>query len=229
MKEQAKTPILRFLLNMIFLVVFNVIFFWVGGTDHPISVWVSYGTIHLAYLFLVFAPVLTPRCDRSDILVSSVQFVSLIYFLVELVVGVIFILIASETYMAAVLVQMILFAVYAFVLLYVMIANKATAASMNRQKAEVAYIKMASARVKFLIDRTQDKQANRAVEGVYDLLHSSPTQSAAAVKPLEMAIFDKIGELEAAVRANEIATVLRLTKEITDLTEERNMKLRFAF
>ncbi len=228
MSKRTKSPILRFLFNMIFLVVFNVIFFWVGGTEHPVSVWVSYGVIHFAYLMLLFTPFFTPRCSRSDILGSTVRFVSLIYFFVELVVGLIFILIASETYKAAVIVQMIIFAIYAFVLLYVRIINRDTAGVLNRQAAEIAYIKAAASRVQLLMDKTDDKQANRAIERVYDLLHSSPTQSVSAVKSLEKDILGKIGELEGAVRAGQFSSVLRLTQEITDLTEQRNITLRLA-
>ena len=37
------------ILDLIFLIVFNTVFFVAGGADHPASVWISYGFIHFAY------------------------------------------------------------------------------------------------------------------------------------------------------------------------------------
>ena len=38
-----KKSILFILLDLVFLAVFNTVFFVVGGTNHPASVWVAYG------------------------------------------------------------------------------------------------------------------------------------------------------------------------------------------
>lgn len=49
----VKKTILTILLELIFVILFNVIFFMVGGTEHEASVWISYGDIGLITLSLI--------------------------------------------------------------------------------------------------------------------------------------------------------------------------------
>ena len=44
-----KTTLIRIVFTLVFLVVFNTLFFLLSGTDNPTSVWVSYAYIHVAY------------------------------------------------------------------------------------------------------------------------------------------------------------------------------------
>ena len=53
-----KKNVLWILLDLVFLIVFNVVFFVAGGTDHPASVWISYGFIHFSYIMLLITPIL---------------------------------------------------------------------------------------------------------------------------------------------------------------------------
>ena len=94
------------ILNSIFLVVFNALFFVLGGTDRNTSVWISYGFIHFAYFMLL----LTPRLTRGEKSWTALGFplyvISAVYFLVELFIGSAFILIAFENYTGSFLVQL---------------------------------------------------------------------------------------------------------------------------
>lgn len=62
-----------------------------------------------------------------------------------------------------------------------MIANENTADSTERHEDEVAYIKE-FLRVKMLVGKSTDRNANKEMERVYDLLHSSPSKSSMTVK-----------------------------------------------
>lgn len=223
-----KKSILYILLDLVFLAVFNTVFFVVGGTDHPASVWISYGFIHFSYLMILVTPFLIRKSSSQAVFGFSLYSVSAVYFFVEFTVGLVFIFIGSESYKASLVVQVIISGIYAVMLISNLIANEYTADSVEQHEDEVAYIKNAASRVKILMGKASDKKANKEIERAYDLLHSSPSRSGSTVKLLEEEIKNKITDLEDAVAANETAAIITIAGEIVAKTEERNRKLKMA-
>ena len=223
-----KKNVLWILLDIVFLAVFNTVFFVVGGTDHPASVWISYGFIHFSYLMILVTPFLIRKSSSQAVFGFSLYSVSAVYFFVEVIAGLVFIFISSESYKASLVVQVIISGIYAVMLISNLIANEYTADSVEQHEDEVAYIKNAASRVKILTGKANDKKANKEIERAYDLLHSSPSRSAATVKLLEEEIKNKVTDLEDAVAANETAAIITIAGEIVAKTEERNRKLKMA-
>lgn len=223
-----KKSILYILLDLVFLAVFNTVFFVIGGTERPASVWISYGFIHFSYLMILATPFLIRKSSSAAVFGFSLYSVSAVYFFVEFTVGLVFIFIGSESYKASLVVQVIISGIYAVMLISNLIANEYTADSVEQHKDEVAYIKNAASRVKILMGKASDKKANKEIERAYDLLHSSPSRSGSTVKLLEEEIKNKITDLEDAVAANETAAIITIAGEIVEKTEERNKKLKMA-
>lgn len=217
-----KKSILYILLDLFFLVVFNTVFFVAGGTEHPASVWISYGFIHFSYLMILVTPFLIRKSSSAAVFGFSLYSISSTYFFVEFIAGLIFIFISSESYKPALVVQIVIAGIYAILLLSHLIANESTADSIERHEDEVAYIKNAASKVKLLVGKATDKKANKEIEKAYDLLHSSPTRSNSSVKSIESDILDKIEELKNAVNTDNSTSIISLCKEIIRLTEERN-------
>lgn len=223
-----KKSILYVLLDLVFLAVFNTVFFVIGGTEHPASVWISYGFIHFSYLMILVTPFLIRKSSSAAIFGFSLYSVSAAYFFVEFIVGLVFIFIDSESYKASLVVQIIIAGIYAVMLISNLIANEYTADSVEKHEDEVAYIKNAASRIKMLIGKTSDKKANKEIEKAYDLLHSSPSRSVATVKLLEEEIENKVSELEDVVASNNTTAIINVSGEIISLTEERNRKIRIS-
>ena len=223
-----KKSILYILLDLVFLAVFNTVFFVVGGSNHPASAWLSYGFIHFAYLMVLITPIATRKSSSAAVFGFTLYSVSSVYFIVEFIVGLVFIFVRSESYKAALVVQVIIAGIYAILLISNMIANEHTADSIERHEDEVAYIKNAASRVKALIGKAGEKKANKEIEKAYDLLHSSPTRSIATIKSLEEQINNKVFELESAVSTNNTSLIISHAGEIVSMTEERNRKIRLT-
>lgn len=223
-----KKSILYILLDLVFLAVFNIVFFVLGRTEHSASVWISYGFIHFAYFMILATPFLIRKSSSASVFGFSLYSVSTVYFFVEFVVGLIFILVGSNFFKASLVVQVIIAGIYAILLISNLIANEHTANSVERHEDEVAYIKNAASRVKLLVGKSSDKKANKELEKTYDLLHSSTTRSIATVKSLEEQINNKVTELENVVVSNNVAAIITVAGEIVAMTEERNRKLRMA-
>lgn len=223
-----KKSVLWILLDLIFLAVFNTVFFVAGGTDHTTSVWISYGFIHFAYLMVLVTPFLIRKSSSAAVFGFSLYSISSTYFLLEFVVGLIFIFMKSESYKAALIVQVIVAGIYAVLLLSHLIANEHTADSVEKHEEEVAYIKTASSRVKALIGKAKDKKANKEIEKAYDTLHSSPSKTVTTVRSIESNVMNKVAELEGAVSDQDTATIITIAGEIIALMEERNRKIRLS-
>ncbi|MCM1190310.1 MAG: hypothetical protein NC541_13570 [bacterium] len=223
-----KKTVLYTLMDLVFLIVFNTLFFLLGGTEHPASVWLSYGFIHFAYLMVVATPFLTRKSSSAAVFGFAISSVSSAYFTLEFVVGLVFIFLRSESIKGALAVQIVIAGIYAVILFMNLIANEHTADAVARRESEVTYLKTAASRVKILIGKVSDKKADKALEKTYDLLHSSPTKSTAAVRSLETQIVNTITQLEEAVSGSDTGSIITLSNEIISLAEERNRKLRIS-
>ncbi len=95
-----------------------------------------------------------------------------------------------------------------------------------KHEEEVSYIKNASTSLKTLIGKVESKKANKAIEKVYDLLHSSPAKSNMIVRPIEMNIISRIDCLQTMVMSNDEEAIIAETKELEMLIEQRNAKLK---
>lgn len=215
------------IVSLIFIIVFNVVFFVVWGSKHPLSGWISYGFIHLAYIMMLTTPFFTPKSSNAAVLGATSEYISIVYFIVELVIGSIFIVIKSESYIAALLVQLIALGVYAAIFIANLISNEQTAENVAQYEEKVAYIKIAASKVKPLVGKTSDKRSEKAVERVYDILHSSPIASSPSAQSIESEIIRKIDNLEQCVRSGDSESIINVASSIVDLVEERNRNIRY--
>ena len=224
----TKKNILWFILDLIFLVVFNIVFFVLGGTSHPASVWISYVFIHLAYLLMLVTPMLVKNSTSRSVFGFALLSISSAYFLLEFVIGVIFILLRSESYKAALVVQIIIAGVYAVNLVANMIANESTAEREERHESELIYVKTCSAKLKGALEKVNDKDLRKKVEKAYDSVHGSQVKSDPSVMPLERQVDSLIDDLVSCIDQGRLDMASDMALRITSLAEERNRQLKLA-
>jgi hypothetical protein len=221
-----RTKALWIILDLIFLVIFNAIYFVAGGVDYKISAWISYGFIHFAYLMLLLAPALTRNGKSAAVFGFSLYSVSSVYFFAEFVLGVVFILISPDSYKAALLIQLIVAGLYGIALISNMLANEHTAAAEEKRQYEIDYVKKASAELKGMINTVSDKEAMKKLEKVYDALHSSPVKSHPDLAQTEAQILMSIGSLKTAVASGDAAEIITLAETLFIEVGERNRQLK---
>jgi len=222
-----RVNVLWLLLNSLFLIVFNFLFFMLSDFENcNNSVWLSYGFIHFSYILLLLTPFFARRGKVEYIYRRPLFFVTTTYFMIQLGVGITFILIAPETVKVALIVQVILAGLFLTWLFAHLIANEHTADSAERREPELQFIKESSAKIYSVLQQITDRATAKKVEHVYDLLHSSPTKSNADVRPLEQQIISEIERFESVVSQNETAQIVSITDKIHKLVEERNRQLK---
>lgn len=217
-----KQSTLYFAKNAIFPILFNLLFFMLGGTGHPISVWISYAFIHIAYLMTVLTPLLAGRSKNASVFGASLSVISTGYFLVELVLGLVFILIGSDSYKAALILQLLLAGVYAAALLSNLQTDTHTAEAQAKQDADMAWLKTTANRVHALIPTVSDPKAQKAVGRVYDLLRSSPVKAANGTSGADEDILTEVAALEISVRNDDTQQILQAAQRVANQISRRN-------
>lgn len=223
-----KKNFLWVILDLIFLVIFNVVFFVISGTEHPASVWISYGFIHLAYIMLLITPKLIRKSSSSSVFGFSLYSISSTYFLVEFIIGVIFIFAKPESYKVSLVVQIITFGIYAAMLISHMIANEYTANNIERHELELQYVKNCSAQLKGIMNQVEDKNIKKKVEKAYDTLHSSPVRSNNTARDYELTVMDLIEVLEQNIERNDLIAASTTLDKILKNADERNRRVRLG-
>lgn len=120
------TTIIKAILCSIFLIFFNLLFFILCATENNSSTWISYGFIHVAYLLLLITPLFNKENKGKAILSMTLYTISLFYFFIELLVGILFICLEPENAKWTWTVHLIILALFLLVFLSSYLANIAT-------------------------------------------------------------------------------------------------------
>jgi len=214
------------ILNLIFLIIFNVLFFVLGGVEHNMSVWISYGFIHFAYFMLLITPKLIRGGKSVAVFGFSLYSISAVYFLIEFFTGVIFTLASPENYKAALLVQLIIAGLYGILLVSNLLANEYTADAEEKRQPQIAYIKDASLKLKGLLENINDKETKKKVERVYDAIYSSPVKSHPNLTQKESQILQSVNDIEREVTAGNKENIISTANALLLLINERNNLLK---
>lgn len=218
-----KKRFMWYLLDSIFIIVFNLFFFLLGGTEHCASVWFSYVMIHVAYGLLLATPYLIAKGTSSTDYGRPVFVGTAVYFFVEFLTGLVFIFVAPQSMTAPILVQITILAVFAVFVLANLIANEHTSENVARHEKESEYVKQCCLKLKILAGKTTDQNISKKIDKAYDIINASPLKSDASVADVEQKVAKKITELEATTLDE---SALSLIDEIIKLANERNQKLQ---
>ena len=203
-----------------------MVFFVISGIVHPTSVWISYGFIHLAYITLLITPRLIRKSSSSSVFGFALYSISSTYFLVEFIIGIIFIFAKPESYKVSLVVQIIIFGIYIAILISHMIANEYTADNIERHELELQYVKNCSTHLKSIMNQVEDKNIKKKVEKAYDTLHSSPVRSNNAARNYELIVMDLIEILEQNIEQNDLIVASTTLDKILKNADERNRRVR---
>ena len=223
---EMKKVVLWIILNSIFLVVFNIIFFILGGAGHNAHVWISYGFIHFSYLMLLLTPLLIRKGNNGFIFGMSLYSISIGYFFVELFIGTVFILVASKSNKAALLTQIVIASIYVACLISNIMANEQSSNNVEQHETELKYVKKSASNLNSIIKSISDPNIKKKVEKAYDLISSSPVRSHSSIWWIELDIMDEIEKLSAAVNRQNNDQVIQLLDSIIEMANERNRQLR---
>ena len=217
------------ILDLIFIVVFNILFFMLTGSIHQTPVWIAYGSIHFAYVMLLITPLLVRKGISSADYGRPLFLISSIYFFISLVTGILFIVLKPESVPLAWTVHILIVAIYFVLILVNLISNEHTADSLEKHKFELQYIKEASSLLNSVLRQVSDNKTRKKIEKAYDLIKSSPVKSTSKGRSIEQDVLKEIECLDNALRQNNIENMIIIAEKICKLAEERNRQIKLSY
>lgn len=222
----TKKNTLTIILETIFIVAFNLLFFLNGGVQRVSSVWICYGFLHFSYFMILITPFICAKGSTAILSKTSTYTISIIYFFIQLVFTIVVIFANVDKRNLVLSCEIIVAAIYLIVLIINLLADDSTETKQTLHETENAFIKKISNHLKYIESLAQDNDVKNKIESVYYLAHSSPTKSNSNVKNYEDEIVKNIDFLEDAANKNEIENITKLCTEIEKLLSKRNFDLR---
>lgn len=223
-----KTTLIRIVFTLVFLVVFNTLFFLLSGTDNPTSVWVSYAYIHVAYFTILFLPVLKTKGDASYYLSSVLYGQAITYFLLELIAGVVFIIYRMESPVWSLVVQTALWLIFLVLILGNAWANQATAQSLEKRKQDIDTYQSMRMSLKRLMAKTDKPELKRLIADCSDKLEASSSRQTQESEKIDIEIEQAIASLRQSITGDDVEESTSLARQLAGLIEERKTILKYS-
>lgn len=216
------------MLTLVFLITFNGLFFLLSGTENPDSVWISYAFVHLAYFTMLFIPVYKTKGEASYYLTSSLYVQAINYFLLELIIGVVFIVWRLEGITWPLITQAVLWLVYMVLILGNAWANQTTAKSLQKRQQDINQYQSNRMNIKRLLAWAEDAEVKRILVTCYDKLDISSSRQTIESESLDTEIAQTIELLKLNLRSGDNRQSLDSVMNLHKLIEERKTLLKYS-
>ena len=217
-----KSNILKVIIGLIFLVLFNGLFFYLGGTEHTEVNWICYGFIHASYLCILLTPLFCKSGKGLEVLSYSLYLRALFYFFTELVIGIVCIAIAPESPTWPLIIQGVLLAIFLVLQIMSVLANDATIQTVQKQKDESIYIRSLSQRIRTSMRNISDINIKKQVERCYDAVNNSSLQSYPEAEETELSLRNAVEILCMAIDNGDYQDIDKKAKEVIYAIQDRN-------
>ena len=222
----SKRNILTIILDSIFVVAFNILFFVNGGTSHKASVWTCYVFLHFSYLMILLTPTIEAKGKTASLSKFTTYSISFAYFLIELVFSNVVFFSEFNHPKTVISIQTILTAIYLVVLLLNVLANDSIANKKTSHDIKNDFIKTISAKTKYIESITNDVTLKNKINNLYYTIHSSPSKTSTEVAIYEEKIMNLLNLLEESTAHSDVLKSREQILEIEQLINKRNFMLK---
>ena len=224
-----KTNIYRILLSSIFILLFNVLFFLLSGFENPNSVWLSYGFVNFSYIILLLTPVLCTKGNNSYYLSAAIYTQVVSYFVIELIIGIVFIICRLESLTWPLVIQGVLWAIYMVVILMNAWANESTQQSLAQRQDDMAAFQLNRLNLKKLVLKVDDPEIKNLLVKCCDTLETSSSKQTPSSKNIDLEIGQVIEDLNQSLVAVDRIQSITIAKRLLTLIEDRKITLKYSY
>lgn len=217
-----KTNVIKILIGAVFLVLFNALFFYLGGFERTKVDWICYGFIHVSYLSLLITPLFSKYENGLDVLSNSLYFRATLYFFAELFIGVLCIIFAPENAVSPVIIQSVLLAIFLIFQMMALLANDSTMESVQKQRQESYYIQNLAQRIRTSIRNVSDPNFKKQIERCYEAVRNSSLESFSEAKDIELRLSDAVELLCVALDNDYYEDIDKKVKKVLNAVQDRN-------
>lgn len=211
---------------LIVFIVVNVVIFALAD-DKEGAFWLSYIFLIAAFLLFAFVSIYLSDTTNKRILGYPLVVGAGAYLAIEIVVALIFMLAAYEAVVAALIVQVILLALFVLGLLSGQMVNTQIHQKEQARGTDLMNFRFILEKMKQVQQKVEYSASYRkTIEQAYDSLAGGQVTSTPEIKDIEMNILSKIDQLSNAVDQKDSGAIQNICSEIIRLSQEREMRLK---
>ena len=217
--------IMRTVVYIGYIIIYNLIFFMKGGMDSSTAGWIAYGFVWLAILISYIAPLYCKNYKRiPENLVTNYTF-SWIYSAVTIVFNAIVILLKIKSVPLTLILNLIFVVLYLQQLFYSLRVNYEVETNLERTDAERQFVRDVSKKLQMCRQMTDDAALKKEIEKAYDAVRSCPLKSNDMAMNYEIKIIGLTDTLESKMDNNQNQAVPGLVQDILRNVKKRNAML----
>lgn len=195
----------------------------IGGTEHGTTCWIGFASIILSYVMLIAVPLFIPNSQSSYLFGTTSGTVTGIFFSVQFVIGLIFVICDFDKWKIALIIEMLLFVIMIFFTLQLFQIDEATAKKEVKHSQEVYSVKNLSLKAKMIFNSTTDIEIKKYVKSVCNELNSCPTSSNFQVMAIDDSIGFSLDALSQSVMSGDINSVKASASSVIALIRKRKL------
>lgn len=210
-------------LLQVVLIVLNVLFFMWTGPERSDVVWLSYVFATIAYLVFE-AVVLVSRNYKWRAWNWNLIYISLLFFVSELIVGVVLASLTTNMVLAITihLILLLGFMIWGY---FLVSASTTSSLALKQQEQDAIYAKELALIIKNLGDEIEDVGVRKFIHKLYETLWCSPRASNSRAREYESQIASGVEELKLLIAEARWSEVCEKAKSLNILAQKRNTLL----
>ena len=217
--------IMRTVVYIGYIIIYNLIFFMKGGMDSSVAGWIAYGFVWLAILISYIAPLYCKNYKRiPENLVTNYTF-SWIYSAVTIVFNAIVILLKIKSVPLTLILNLIFVVFYLQQLFYSLRVNYEVETNLERTDAERQFVRDVSKKLQMCRQMTDDAALKKEIEKAYDAVRSCPLKSNDMAMNYEIKIIGLVDTLESKMDNNQNQEIPGILQDILNNVKKRNAML----
>ena len=185
------------------LLLVNVCYYTLDVPYHTAASWISYLFLHLAFLAMVFVPLLVVPGIHVKQSERTLQVLSGFYFLAEVLAVLLFTVVVPFYWQLALILQLTMLVVLLVLVFGSRAADLHTEKIEERKKEKQSYLRECCAVVEEVLQETKDPVMRKKVKQLYDLIHASPTGSTEKLWKMEEEILQELEQLQPLLQDEE--------------------------
>ena len=214
--------IMRTVVYIGYIIIYNLIFFMKGGMDSSVAGWIAYGFVWLAILISYIAPLYCKNYKRiPENLVTNYTF-SWIYSAVTIVFNAIVILLKIKSVPLTLILNLIFVVFYLQQLFYSLRVNYEVETNLERTDAERQFVRDVSKKLQMCRQMTDDAALKKEIEKAYDAVRSCPLKSNDMAMNYEIKIIGLVDTLESKMDNNQNQEIPGIVQDILNNVKKRN-------
>lgn len=211
------------IIKFILLAMFNISFYSITKASCTLSMWISYGFIHFAFLMFFLEPLFVQNSKNSKhVVIESITLLTIIYFFCSLSVG-IFFLINPLLVVYQYSIEVFVTGIYLIILIITVVINNKIAKNESEFLADKQFLTTVFVKAEFIKSKVTDK---KLLMDLQEQTKYSPVKSSEIVRNYENELIKILDDITLNIDALQEIELNNKIETCKNLLNQRNLLLK---